>query len=92
MSAALVARTCPVWCTDHSQHSDMHRTGAVATTEHGVSIHLAQWADDDDPPRLYACMWTPGGDALFDSPNEMRAAAAAMLTAADEFERIAGQP
>lgn len=80
--------TCPAWCTHHDERTDTHESSAVARTEHGAFITLGEWEDDDGKVRVLARMWSPGGDASFDSSDEMRQTADALLAAAARLDEI----
>lgn len=79
---------CPAWCTDHDERTDTHESSAVARTEHGAIITLGEWRDDDGKVSGLARMWSPGGDATFDTSDEMRQTASALLAAADRWDEI----
>lgn len=79
---------CPDWCTDHDERTDTHESSVIARAEYGAVITLGEWRDDDGKVRGLARMWSPGGDVSFDSCDEMRQTAAALLVTADRWDEI----
>lgn len=91
MSAAIGETNCPKWCTNHDTRTGTHESAVLASTEHGAQITVGEWRDESGEANVHASMWTPGGDASFDTADEMRQTAAALLVAADRLGEIEGR-